>query len=422
MKALYNIFLFFYPIGARLLSFKNAKARKWIDGRKGLFDQLSNTITSDRPLIWVHCASLGEFEQARPLIEGLRSRFPNYRIMLTFFSPSGYEVRKDYPGADYVFYLPLDSAAHAARFIDVTNPAMAIFVKYEFWYYYIMEAKRRNIPLVLASGVFRQRQPFFQWYGDFHREMLRGFSRLFVQDQQSVDLLASIGITKAIQTGDTRFDRVLAIAGDSRPVDYIDSFCGSHPVVVAGSTWSEDDKELDHFANTNQHVRFIIAPHDVSAARIAECLSLYKNAILLSQLRDSGNGQPSTNNTQRANVLIIDNIGLLSRLYRYATIAYVGGGFGGDGVHNVLEAAVYGKPVVFGPVFDKYVEAVKLEECGGGFSVGNALELEKQFHQLLDDEFLYKRACLASADFVRNNAGATEKILDYFQEKRLLTT
>jgi 3-deoxy-D-manno-octulosonic-acid transferase len=418
MKAFYNLFLFFYPIGARLLSFTNAKAGKWIEGRKDIFNRLANTISNDKPFAWIHCASLGEFEQARPLIEGLRQRFPGLRLLLTFFSPSGYEVQKGYPGVDHVFYLPLDSAENAKRFLDITHPALIVFVKYEFWFYYISEAGRRKIPLILASGAFREGQPFFKWYGGFHREMLRSFSCLFLQDQRSVELLASIGVTNIALTGDTRFDRVLAIAADSRPIDRVADFCGSHPVIVAGSTWTEDDKELDHYANTNPHIRFIIAPHDISEPRISECLSLYKHSTTFSQLIE----QEPTINDQRANVLIIDNIGLLSRLYRYATIAYVGGGFGGDGVHNVLEAAVYGKPVVFGPVYDKYVEAVMLEESGGGFPVNNALELEKQFNQLLDDEFLYKQAGLAAGEFVGKNAGATEKILDYIQEKRLLTT
>lgn len=414
MKFLYNLFLLLYPLGARVVSFKNEKAKKWLEGRKNIFNDLSAAIVHDKKIAWIHCSSLGEFEQARPLIEKLSQQFPNARIVLTFFSPSGYEVQKNYKAADHVFYLPLDSKWNATKFLDIVNPAFIIFIKYEFWYYYITEARKRNIPVVLASGVFRKSQPFFQWYGDFHRAMIRAFSFIFVQDDRSAELLHSIGIRDIALTGDTRFDRVLTIAKEFQPVDLIDAFCGSHPVIVAGSTWTEDDKELDHFANTNPHIRFIIAPHEISKDRITECLGLYKSAVTYSEY----DPEKQTN----ANVLIVDCIGLLSKLYHYATIAYIGGGFGADGVHNVLEAAVYGKPVVFGPVYDKYIEAAELVDNGGAFAVESALELEKQFNQLMDDEFLYKQACLAAKNFVEENAGATEKIISYIQEKRLFTT
>lgn len=418
MKAFYNLFLFLYPIGARLLSVKNDKAKNWLKGRKGLFDKLSETIRQDKPIIWIHCSSLGEFEQGRPLVEKLPVTFPGNRILLTFFSPSGYEVQKNFRGADYIFYLPLDSAVNATRFMDIVNPALIIFIKYDFWFYYIAEARKRTIPFILASGIFRKSQPFFQWYGSFHRQMLESFTYLFVQDNNSVDLLNSINITNVAVTGDTRFDRVLSIASQFQPIDFINRFCGSHPVIVAGSTWTEDDKELDHYANTNRHIRFIVAPHDISKARIEECLNLYKNSITLSEFT----GSSGHSKYQSYTTLIIDNIGLLSKLYHYATITYVGGGFGADGVHNVLEAAVYGKPVVFGPVYEKYIEAVQLIEAGGGFSASTALELEEQFNLLFDDELLYKQACLASKEFVLANAGATEKIISYIQEKRLFTT
>jgi 3-deoxy-D-manno-octulosonic-acid transferase len=414
MKTLYNLFLLLYPLGARIISVKNEKAKKWLQGRENILDQL-RTISQDKKIIWVHCSSLGEFEQGKPLIEKLREQFSNVKIVLTFFSPSGYEIQKNYKGADYVFYLPLDSKQNATIFFDIVNPALIVFIKYEFWYYYISEAKRRNVPLLLASGIFRKSQPFFKWYGDFHRKMLQSISYFFVQDRKSVELLNSIGVKNVSVTGDTRFDRVLEIANQFEPISLIEQFCGNHPVIVAGSTWTEDDEELDHYANTNPHIRFIIAPHDISKARIDECLSLYKSSIRFSEFQ-SDNEQLSTN------VLIIDNIGLLSKLYRYSTISYIGGGFGADGVHNVLEAAVYGKPVVFGPVYDKFIEAVELVERGGAFSIENALALENQLNKLLDDEILYKQACLASKTFVQENAGATEKIIHYIQEKRLFTT
>lgn len=416
MKIFYKLFLFLYPLAARLLSFKNEKAKKWVEGRKDIFNRLTSAINPGQKIIWIHCASLGEFEQARPLIENIPQHFPGTKILLTFFSPSGYEPQKNYKGADYVFYLPLDSKLNAARFFDIVKPCLIIFIKYEFWYYYIKEADQRKIPLILASGIFREQQPFFKSYGGFHREMIKRISYFFVQDKNSVQLLESIGINNVALTGDTRFDRVISIAKEFKHIEKISRFCGSHPVIVAGSTWTDDDEELSHFANVNSHIRFIIAPHDVSKARINECISLYKNAITFSQL------QSNDNVNSAANVLIIDNIGLLSKLYYYATIAYVGGGFGSDGVHNVLEAAVYGRPVVFGPEYEKYVEAIDLVESGGAFSIENAIELEQQFYTLLNDEFLYKQACIAAKSYVEENAGATQKILNYIQEKRLLTT
>lgn len=420
MKAFYNLFLLLYPLGARIFSITNEKAKKWVAGRKDIFSRLASQVEHDKKVIWVHCSSLGEFEQGKPLIENLPQQFPGTSILLTFFSPSGYEVQKNYKGADHVFYLPMDSASNAKKFFDIVNPSLVIFIKYEFWHYYISEAKKRDVPLVLASAVFRKSQPFFQWYGSFHQKMLRSFSFLFVQDQNSVELLQAINVHSVALTGDTRFDRVLAIAKSFQPIEVISKFCGSHPVIVAGSTWTEDDKELDHYANTNQHIRFIIAPHNISKARIEECLHLYKNSITLSAWH--AKGETFTGDHSTLNTLIIDNIGLLSKLYKYATIAYVGGGFGGDGVHNVLEAAVYGKPVVTGPVYEKYIEAAELVRWGGAFPVETALEMEKQFNELFDDEFFYKQACLASKEFVAANAGATEKIIQYIQEKRLFTT
>lgn len=414
MKPLYDLFLLLYPLGARLLSVKSEKTTKWLEGRYDIFGKIRTEMVYDKKIIWVHASSLGEFEQGRPLIENLKIKFPGTRIFLTFFSPSGYEVQKDYTGAEWVFYLPLDSKENAKKFFDLVQPSLIIFIKYDLWFYYLNEARLRNIPMILASAIFRESQPFFKWYGGFYRKMLQCFSLIFVQSKESVELLNSIGINNVQQTGDTRFDRVLEIVNSFEPINIIEQFCGNHPVVVAGSTWSEDDKALGHYANANQHIKFIIAPHQLSKARIAECLSLYRNAVRFSDAQASGIQHPASH------ILIIDNIGMLSKLYHYATIAYVGGGFGG-GVHNVLEAAVYGKPVVFGPVYNKYLEAKGLVAAAGGFSVENALELERQFDKLFDDAVLYKQAAHAAASFVKENAGATEKILNYIQEKRLLT-
>jgi 3-deoxy-D-manno-octulosonic-acid transferase len=362
----------------------------------------------------VHCASLGEFEQGRPVIEKLRLLYPEHKILLTFFSPSGYEVRKNYEKADWIFYLPFDTKKNAKKFLAIVNPSLILFVKYEFWYNYLTISKQKQIPLLLISGIFRKDQPFFKWYGDLHREMLRCFTHLFVQTEDAALLLQSIQINNISISGDTRFDRVSEIVSQFHPIEKIENFCNGRTTIVAGSTWTEDDEELDHFVNTRPDIRFIIAPHDISKERLQECRNLYKQSILFSEY--------DMNENNSSNTLIIDNIGMLSKLYNYATICYIGGAFGSDGVHNVLEAAVYNKPVVFGPVYEKYIEAVELIEAGGAFSITNALELEEQFNDLLQNKIFYTQSSNAAGNYVRSKTGATDKIITYIQEKRLLTS
>ena len=370
---------------------------------------MQQAIISTDQLVWMHCSSLGEFEQGRPVLEKLKGQNPKIKILLTFFSPSGFEVRKNYPGADYIFYLPIDSPQNARTFFDIVKPEFILFVKYEFWYYYLHEAKKRNIPLLLISGIFRNSQLFFKFYGSFYRKMLRCFTHLFVQNEESVTLLGSIGLNKNVSlSGDTRFDRVIEIAEGFEPIAAIDKFCADHDVIVAGSTWNDDDEELDHYANTETHLRFIIAPHDIGADRIEECKRLYKHSILYSQLKETI--------SQDINTIIVDNVGMLSRLYKFATVCYVGGGFGEDGVHNVLEAAVYGKPVVFGPEYEKYFEAKELVESGGGITVSSALELEKELDKLLKKDDEYYAICRASKDYVYSKKGATDEIITYINQ------
>jgi 3-deoxy-D-manno-octulosonic-acid transferase len=440
LKLLYDIFIGLYPLAARLISGKNTKARLWVEGRKGIFTRLSESFKGNhQPVIWMHCSSLGEFEQGRPVIEEIRSKNNEARILLTFFSPSGYEVRKNYEGADWVFYLPMDSKKNAQLFFDIVKPSLVLFVKYEFWFYYLDEAKRRNIPLLLVSGIFRKNQLFFKWYGGFYRKMLDSFTHLFVQNQDCVQLLSSIGINNSVSiSGDTRFDRVIQIANQFQSIKRIEDFVGNSKVIVAGSTWTADDEELDHYANTHEGIKFIIAPHEIENERITECLRLYKNSILFSEWKSSSinskekipnsisrfQTQESEIRNQKSeipNVLIIDNIGMLSKLYHYATICYVGGGFGSDGVHNVLEAAVYNKPVVFGPEYEKYAEVIELVDAEGGISIDNALELEKELDALLNDPTYYSNTSAKAGNYVSSKSGATEKIVGFIQEKRLLT-
>jgi 3-deoxy-D-manno-octulosonic-acid transferase len=419
---LYRIFVWLYPLVARVLAWKQVKARRWVDGRKQVWTGLASLEQQrhpGQPLVWMHCSSLGEFEQGRPVLEAIRLQYPGHLILLSFFSPSGYETSKNYAGADHICYLPMDQPGHARKFLDLVKPDLVLFVKYEFWHYYLQAIRQRHIPLVLVSGIFRNSQPFFRWYGRFHRNMLACFSQIFVQNEDSRQLLAGIGFNAITHiSGDTRFDRVRTIAAAARTFPQIDAFCNGHQVIVAGSTWTEDDEVLDHFANTRLSLRFIIAPHDIEQERLDECLHLYHQSILYSRYCElAAAGQP----TDVYRVLIIDNVGMLSSLYRYASIALVGGGFGDEGVHNTLEAAVYGIPVLMGPVYDKYAEAVALVDCGGAIPVIDALELETELDALLGDADYYRDAAKAAGNYVASAAGATAKIMDYIQAKRLLT-
>ncbi len=418
---LYRLFLWLYKCGAIVLSPFNEKAKRWLSGRKNVFDKLAAfTAVNQKKIIWFHCASLGEFEQARPLIENIRAQYPGYSILLSFFSPSGYEIRKDYKGADYVTYLPMDSAGNAKKFLSLVKPVLVIWVKYEYWHFYLQQIKQQNISLLLVSGIFRESQPFFKSWGSFHKNMLSCFTSMFVQNQDSKKLLGSIGFSdNVVVSGDTRFDRVIEIASQFENIPSIEAFIASSPVIVAGSTWEEDEEELDHFANTHPEIKFIIAPHEIDEEHLKEIEKLFHNSVRYSQFIK--NDKTPADQNKKINTLVIDNIGLLARLYKYATIAYIGGGFGDDGVHNVLEAAVYSKPIIFGPVYEKFAEAVGLIEVEGAFDIENALELEEKLLFLLKDENAYKAACQASGNFVYANKGATEKIMNYIQEKRLLT-
>jgi 3-deoxy-D-manno-octulosonic-acid transferase len=413
MKLLYQLFITLYPLSARLLSPFNQKAALWIKGRREVMARLEATFGQETaPVIWVHCASLGEFEQGLPVMEALKKQQPNSRLLVTFFSPSGYEVRKHHPVADLVCYLPMDSAANAARFLRIVKPALVLFIKYEFWFHYLEAIRRNNIPLLLVSAVFRDQQVFFKSYGGFYRHMLACFTHLFVQDAHSLSLLQGLNLNNVSVAGDTRYDRVLEIAGSNSSVPEIEFLCAGKQVVIAGSTWLEDDKELCHYVNNRPGVCFIIAPHTIGEGRIRECREYYRHAVLYSELS-------AANHDPAVNCIIIDNMGLLSRLYRYATVAFIGGGFGADGIHNTLEAAVYGKPLVFGPEYVKYIEAVGLVEAGAAFPVNSALELEKMLDTLLQDAAVYGKAAETAAGFVQQHAGATDLIMNYTQQLRL---
>jgi 3-deoxy-D-manno-octulosonic-acid transferase len=466
----YHVFLLLYKTGIWLVAPWNRKARLWLEGRKGLFRRMKEDLAvgdgatggisvggmaqsrddaagAKYPIIWMHCSSLGEFEQGRPVLERLRQQTPECRIVLTFFSPSGFEIKKKYKGADHVFYLPLDSRSHARQFIDLVKPTLVLWVKYDYWYYFLVELKRRNIPVLLISGVFRGDQPFFKWYGRLHRYMLECFIHLFVQTETSKRLLGKLGLSQQVSvSGDTRFDRVIEIAEGGEPLPLIGAFCGNHTVIVAGSTWEEDEEEIDHYANTHPEIRFLVAPHEIDEDRLREVEHLFRHSIRYSvwEQQAGGGGKMSPQGRKsiksgspaggspaggsasggsgwpEPNVLIIDNIGMLSRLYKYATITYVGGGFGDDGVHNVLEAAVYGKPVLYGPVIEKYREAVELTESGGGIVIDSALEVEKVFTRLLTNPAECRETGEASRNYVYSQKGATERIINYISMQKML--
>ncbi len=411
----YNIFRLVYQLAVTLAATRNPKAKKWVDGRRNWQQQLRQN-WQPKPgerIVWMHCASLGEFEQGRPVLEEIKYQYPNSNILLTFFSPSGYEIRKNYNGADYVMYLPMDAATNARDFINLVQPQLVIFVKYEFWHYYLTELKNRNIETILVSGIFRPSQPFFQWWGGFNRNMLQNFSHLFVQNAASKELLDGIGLGgKTTIAGDTRFDRVITGAAQWKPIEMVDAFCGTDSVLVAGSTWAEDETILAEWMKENKQYKLIIAPHEIKAENITRLQTLFPNSVAFSKL-STHNPQPITHNH---NCLIIDNIGYLSRLYKYATVCYVGGGFNKSGHHNILEAAVYGKPVITGPNFEKFKESVDLKKLGGSFTISNTKELVDVMQQIN-----IATASTIAETYVQENAGATATIVNWLQEKRLFT-
>ena len=403
---LYNLAIHTFVLGARIASLFNQKARALVSGRKNLLTSVQHTLSSNTsPVVWIHCASLGEFEQGRPIVERLRKEFTNYKILLTFFSPSGYEVRKNYTGADYVFYLPFDTPSNARKWVEVTNPALAIFVKYEFWYNYSEELRKARIPLISASAIFREDQIFFKSSGGPLRKVLRNFNHIFVQNQSSAKLLQSINITNVTVAGDTRFDRVYEITSSKERIQAAEQFKAEDKVMVAGSCWPEDMEVLAPFV-TETPIKFIIAPHEITE----EFLSEIERAIVGKTIRFSKATKESE--LENAKVLLIDNVGMLSKLYRYGEFAYVGGAFG-KGLHNILEAACYGIPVFFGNKnYQKFNEAQELIMHGGAFEVNDFADLRGKYEMVNTPEN-FMLACEVTRNYVLNNLGATDKIVQY---------
>lgn len=398
-----------YGAAIRVASPFNNKAKLILNGRGATMKLLNGKAdnvrvnTGNERWVWFHAASLGEFEQGRPVIEELKKREPETKVVLTFFSPSGYEIRKNYTGADAILYLPADSRANARKFLDAYKPSAAVIVKYEYWYNFLTELKRRDIPTYLISAIFLPAQPFFKWWGGMYREMLGCFTKLFVQDEDSLELLNKIGVKHAVVTGDTRFDRVEQIAKEAKSIPQVEKFLNGADSVVCGSTWGPDEENLFAYINNYEgDFKWIIAPHEIGEGHISKILSLCKKPVArISAMPD---------NVAECRVLIVDCIGMLSAIYRYGSVSYIGGGFG-VGIHNTLEAAVYGVPVIFGPNHKKFREALGLIAEGGAFTYSQPSELSELFNTLLVNQGITKAAGMSARKYVESQLGATPMIV-----------
>jgi 3-deoxy-D-manno-octulosonic-acid transferase len=409
MKIIYSSLIYLYLLAIRVASLFIPKAKLWIDGRKNIFEKLKSEIRNlklDAPesqLIWFHCASLGEFEQGRPLMEKIKKEQPKTKILLTFFSPSGYEIRKKYSDADYIFYLPMDTPSSAKKFIEIVKPEIAIFVKYEFWFNYLNELKKQRVPTYLICGIFRKDHYFFKNYGTWFRKQLNAFTHFYLQDESSLKSLNSIGYHNATVAGDTRFDRVFEISKNVKQIDIVKQFVADKKVFVAGSTWGEDLKIISGFNFIIEDYKLIIAPHEIDESSIQSTIQQFNNSTIVRY------SQANEQNIKTADVLIIDNIGMLSSLYQYGTIAFIGGGFGKN-IHNILEPATFGLPIIFGPKYHNFIEAKELIQLGGAFSVSSSEEFKKTVELLSKPDALNKAAS-TSKNYVLSHIGATDKIL-----------
>ena len=403
MSFLYQFGIAIYTLLIRFAALFNSKARAWVQGRKGWKKELEEAFGENDNVAWFHAASLGEFEQGRPVMEAFGKKYPEYKILLTFFSPSGYLQKKHYEGADKVMYLPPDCRGNAKYFVEKLNPDIAIFIKYEFWYNYLSVLKKHQVPTVFISALFRNGQPFFKWYGGWFRKKLRSVDHFFVQDQISADNLKSIGIEKATVSGDNRFDRVADILKNKTENPDIEKFCAGSKVLLAGSTWPPDEELLASLPGKFPELKLIIAPHEVTEERIGQLINTL-NVNVARYIQDD----PVTWLDKQ--VLVIDTIGVLSSIYRYADIAYIGGAFA-TGLHNIQEPAVNGMPVIFGPKYDNFREAVDLVEQGGAFTVKSAEQIRELLDVLLYDAQKYQSAASRCKAYMTENTGATEKIM-----------
>jgi 3-deoxy-D-manno-octulosonic-acid transferase len=405
MLFLYNLTIYIAGFFLKIIALFSPKIKLFIEGRKNVFSVLEEKIKADDKTIWFHSASLGEYEQGLPVIEKIKEKYPSHKIIVTFFSPSGYEVRKNNTVADVTIYLPLDTKSNAKRFLKLVHPEFAFFIKYEFWLNYLKELEKSKTPTYLISGIFRDNQMFFKWYGGFYRKALNTFTYFFVQNESSKQKIESIGFHNVIVSGDTRFDRVNAILERDNRLDFIENFKNNQPTIVVGSSWPKDEILIAEYINqAPENIKFIIAPHNIKPDQISDLLSkITKPTVLFSEKENKDLSDYS--------VFIIDTIGILTKIYSYGTIAYVGGGFGNPGIHNILEPATFGIPIVIGPNYSNFAEAVDLVKIGGCMPISTSEELKVIFDQLLNDKnFLEEKSAICKS-FIQDHKGATETIM-----------
>lgn len=412
---LYNLGIYAFQVGLKLASPFNPKAKLWVEGRKNWEEHLKSKVSSLQleQAVWFHCASLGEFEQGRPVIEKLKKEYPQQKVVLTFFSPSGYEIQKDYPYADLVTYLPADTANNALKFLSILKPKLAIFVKYEFWLNYLFELDKKRIPTFLISTVIKKHQSFFKWYGGNFRRALKTYHTIYTQDVYSIKLLRVLKVSTGVLTGDTRFDRVLQICSAPKQIKEIEEFAKDSFVIVAGSSWQKDEDYLieSYVVLKEKHpqLKLIIAPHEIDKRNIDRLRNLLSKHKLAYHL--FSDNPPSYTDS----ILVVNAIGFLSSIYQYGTVAMIGGGFA-DGIHNILEPTVYGLPVLFGPNYHKFNEAFEVIDLNAGFVVNDATELTKQLNVLIEDKSVLAESSRLAKNYVLKNSGATNKIVDGLRE------
>lgn len=406
MLFLYNLAVSLAAFFLKIVALFSPKIKLFVEGRKNVFSILEEKINPNDKTIWFHSASLGEYEQGLPVIEKIKEKYPSHKIIVTFFSPSGYEVRKNNTAADVTVYLPLDTKRNAKRFLKLVHPEFAFFIKYEFWLNYLKELEKNKTPAYLISGIFRDSQMFFKWYGGFYKKALKAFTYFFVQNESSKQKIEAIGFKNVVVSGDTRFDRVAAILERDNSLDYIKNFKNNQQTIVIGSSWPKDEVLIAEYINqAPENVKFIIAPHNIKTDQITNLKSqITKSTVLFSEKENK--------NLSDYNVFIIDTIGLLTKIYSYGTIAYVGGGFGNPGIHNILEPAAFGIPIVIGPNYSNFAEAVSLVGLGGCMTITNVSELKEILNRLLTDKTFLKEKSQICESFIQDNKGASNTIMN----------
>lgn len=405
MLFLYNLVISIAGFFLKIVALFSPKIKLFVEGRKNVFSLLEEKIQPEDKTIWFHSASLGEYEQGLPVIEKIKEKYPSHKIIVTFFSPSGYEVRKNNTVADITIYLPLDTKSNAKKFIKLVHPELAFFIKYEFWLNYLKELETNKVPTYLISGIFRDNQMFFKWYGGFYRKALKAFTYFFVQNEKSKQKVESLGYNNVVVSGDTRFDRVNAILERDNSLDFVENFKNNKPIIVIGSSWPKDEAILAEYINqAPENVKFIIAPHNIKPNQILELQSqITKSTVLFSE--------KTNKDLSNYNVLIVDTVGLLTKIYSYGTIAYVGGGFGNPGIHNILEPATFGMPILIGPNYSNFAEAVSLVKLKGCSVISNYDQLKEALDLLLSNNSFYNEKSEICKAFIQDNKGATETII-----------